>query len=288
MFEVMRVSCGFRRTRPVDIEQSFESNTRSTTRRGSRRSRGGRVMGCVQQAVLEFDEEVQAPWRPRLVVVARTRTTRRRPAPARASVPPEPVAGGRLPSAGRPAAAPVSPARRPVAPRPEGRVAGPDAGRRTRPASPPGPVPCAAVPARARRAGVRLTRRARRLAVVMALAAGVALGSWLGPLIAGRRGPTCGSPGRAASSSSPATRCGRSPRRWTAGATCGPWSTRSRRLNGLDGRRAGARPGAASSRELRRVARQGPQVRGESPTRAHRPARPRRAWGTGPAGPPRQ
>jgi nucleoid-associated protein YgaU len=30
---------------------------------------------------------------------------------------------------------------------------------------------------------VRLTRRARRLAVVVALAAGVALGSWLGPLI---------------------------------------------------------------------------------------------------------
>ena len=24
-------------------------------------------MGCVQQAVLEFDEEIQAPWRPRLV-----------------------------------------------------------------------------------------------------------------------------------------------------------------------------------------------------------------------------
>ena len=41
------------------------------------------------------------------------------------------------------------------------------------------------MPARAQRARLRLTRRARRLAVVMALASGVAVGSWLGPLIAG-------------------------------------------------------------------------------------------------------
>jgi nucleoid-associated protein YgaU len=41
-----------------------------------------------------------------------------------------------------------------------------------------------------RPAGVRLrlTRRARRLAVVLALAAGVALGSWLGPLLSGGGG----------------------------------------------------------------------------------------------------
>jgi len=32
---------------------------------------------------------------------------------------------------------------------------------------------------------VRLTRRARRLAVVLALAGGVAIGSWLGPLLNG-------------------------------------------------------------------------------------------------------
>jgi hypothetical protein len=37
-------------------------------------------------------------------------------------------------------------------------------------------------------AGVRLTRRARRLAVVLALAAGVALGSWLAPLLTGGDG----------------------------------------------------------------------------------------------------
>jgi nucleoid-associated protein YgaU len=35
---------------------------------------------------------------------------------------------------------------------------------------------------------LRLTRRARRLAVVMALAAGVALGSWVGPLLGEGRG----------------------------------------------------------------------------------------------------
>jgi nucleoid-associated protein YgaU len=31
--------------------------------------------------------------------------------------------------------------------------------------------------------GLRLTRRARRVAVVLALASGVAVGSWLGPLL---------------------------------------------------------------------------------------------------------
>ena len=41
-------------------------------------------------------------------------------------------------------------------------------------------------PAVARR--VRLTRRARRLAVVLALAGAVALGSWLGPLLSGDEG----------------------------------------------------------------------------------------------------
>jgi nucleoid-associated protein YgaU len=36
--------------------------------------------------------------------------------------------------------------------------------------------------------GVRLTRRARRLAVVLTLALGVAIGSWVGPLLAGGDG----------------------------------------------------------------------------------------------------
>jgi hypothetical protein len=178
MFEMCVAPGGFRRTRPVDIEQSFESNRRSIAA-GQLRSRGGRVMGSVQQAVLEFDEEVQAPWRPRLVVVgpdgagapfARSPLAH----PSRRS--PSRVGVCRPPAA--PAAAPASPSRRPVAPWPEGRVAGPDARARTRAGARPLPV-------RAQHARLRLTRRARRLAVVMALASGVAVGSWLGPLVAG-------------------------------------------------------------------------------------------------------
>ena len=63
-------------------------------------------MGCVQQAVLEFDEEVQAPWRPRLVSVRRRRR-RGGPSAAAAPVAPQPVAGGRLPSGRAPAPAPA-------------------------------------------------------------------------------------------------------------------------------------------------------------------------------------
>jgi nucleoid-associated protein YgaU len=134
-------------------------------------------MGSVQQAVLEFDEEVQAPWRPRLVVVgsdgagapfARSPLAHpSRRSPSRVGVCRPPVA---------PAAAPASPSRRPVAPRPEARVAGPDARAR---------VGARPLPGRSQRTRLRLTRRARRLAVVMALASGVAVGSWLGPLVAG-------------------------------------------------------------------------------------------------------
>jgi nucleoid-associated protein YgaU len=56
------------------------------------------------------------------------------------------------------------------------------------------PLPSTGAPAgrrpagRAGRARIRLTRRARRLAVVLALAAGVALGSWAGPLLGGGGG----------------------------------------------------------------------------------------------------
>jgi len=127
-------------------------------------------MGCVQQAVLEFDQEVQAPWRPRLVAVpdiAEVSSMRPlRPHPSKHS--PSRV-GVCAPPALR--ARPV-PARREVP-----RAA---AGAAPAPSAPRHP---AAV--RARQARVRLTRRARRLAVVLALASGVALGSWLGPLLAG-------------------------------------------------------------------------------------------------------
>ena len=77
-------------------------------------------MGSVQQAVLEFDEEVRAPWRPRLVVVhgdgpgaASVRTPLAHPSrrsPSRVGVCRPPAA----PAA--PAAPPAAPARRPVGP----------------------------------------------------------------------------------------------------------------------------------------------------------------------------
>jgi nucleoid-associated protein YgaU len=129
-------------------------------------------MGCVQQAVLEFDEEVQSPWRPRLVsgtgvddepVVRPLLALPSRRNPSRVGVcrPAEPVvrvSAPRVPS--RAAARVGTPASRPA------RNVRPAAGR-------PGNM------------RLRLTRRARRLAVVLALAAGVALGSWLGPLLDG-------------------------------------------------------------------------------------------------------
>jgi hypothetical protein len=126
-------------------------------------------VGSVQQAVLEFDESVQAPWRPALRLVPTTGPGESRP-PARPGAYRDRVArsGAARPveGAGRPtrAAAPRVPAR--PAPRPPVR-GGCTPGRR--------PVP----------GRVRLTRRARRLATVLALALGVALGSWLGPLLAG-------------------------------------------------------------------------------------------------------
>jgi len=125
-------------------------------------------VGSVQQAVLEFDESVQAPWRPALRLVPGTGPGESRP-PARPgayrdrvarSGAARPVEGAAPPTG----AAPRVPAR--PAPRPPVR-GGCTPGRR--------PVP----------GRVRLTRRARRLATVLALALGVALGSWLGPLLAG-------------------------------------------------------------------------------------------------------
>jgi nucleoid-associated protein YgaU len=139
-------------------------------------------MGCVQQAVLEFDEEVQAPWRPRLVsgpdldggMSARppiSQPSRRSPSRVgvcRPSAPQaRPATGERDGRAARSSGAPVV---RTVPRRPS------PAGRRPVSARRPPSHPAA-------RAGLRLTRRARRLAVVLALAAGVAVGSWLDPLL---------------------------------------------------------------------------------------------------------
>lgn len=137
-------------------------------------------MGCVQRAVLEFDEAVQAPWRPRLVPdpaepeMPSLRTVR--PHPSRRS--PSRVGVCRPPSPARPG----GPARRgsvrpgvptPAAPPEHGGARRSGAARR----APVGPS-----------ARVRLTRRARRLAVVLSLAGAVALGSWLGPLLSGDDG----------------------------------------------------------------------------------------------------
>src|SRR5687768_3826386 len=129
-------------------------------------------MGCVQQAVLEFDSEVQAPWRPRLVSVPDVVE----PAGVR-TAPPGPPRRTRVGVCAPPAgpARPVAPARRTPARRSDlvGAKTAPPARRSagSRPAS-----------ARADHGRLRLTRRARRLAVVMALVAGVAVGSWIGPL----------------------------------------------------------------------------------------------------------
>ncbi len=128
-------------------------------------------MGCVQQAVLEFDEEVRAPWRPRLVSHAGTglspvrHPSRRAPSrvgvsavPDRRSGPAEKAGEGAARARGA-----VRPSARPTAP------VGEHGG----------------VPARARRARLRLTRRARRLGFVLAVACGVALGLWLAPVLGG-------------------------------------------------------------------------------------------------------
>jgi nucleoid-associated protein YgaU len=97
----------------------------------------------------------------------------RRAGPSAAAAPhsPQPVAGG--------VCRPGEPSVRPRTPRPGARGSVPRVpathpGQRSRPA-----------PGHARRGRVRLTRRARRLAAVLMVASGVALGSWLGPLLHG-------------------------------------------------------------------------------------------------------
>lgn len=138
-------------------------------------------MGCVQQAVLEFDEEVAAPWRPRLVAASApggeaARSGPVRAVPSRSSRPsPSRVGACRPPAVAvspAPARHPSGPVRRPAPP--TGRGAG---GRRD-----------ALAVGRRESERLRLTYRGRRLAVVLALAAGVALGSWLGPFLSGGAG----------------------------------------------------------------------------------------------------
>lgn len=140
-------------------------------------------MGLVQQAVLDFDEEIRAPWRPRLVVVAgihesaahdmadREMARHLRPHPTGRS---SSRVGVCRPVESLPHLPARSGARASV---PAG---GPVEGRRRPAASPQGRRPS--------RHGLRLTRRARLLATVLTLALGVAIGCWLGPLLAGGGG----------------------------------------------------------------------------------------------------
>ncbi|MFP5369185.1 MAG: LysM peptidoglycan-binding domain-containing protein [Actinomycetes bacterium] len=130
------------------------------------------VVGCVQQAVQEFDEEVRAPWRPLLVqgsqatspVPAVGRRDPARPGSSRVGVcRPSGLPDRRLPAASS----------RPVRSPGGGQFSAPGASS----ASPAG--------ARARgrrRTTVRFTRRAHRLAVALALCGGMLAGSLLGQL----------------------------------------------------------------------------------------------------------
>lgn len=111
-------------------------------------------MGSVAQAVVEFDEAVQAPWRPPLAQGSGRRGQLR--------VVPEPVQH----APARRAPAPSTRRPVPVAPGP----------RR--------PVPERA-PAHSVAPGLRLTRRARRLGLVLGLAVGVVVGSWVGSAVSG-------------------------------------------------------------------------------------------------------
>jgi len=141
----------------------------------------GDAVGAVQQAVLEFDAEVQAPWRPRLDAAGGLRLVGL-PRPVDPVVPaavPPPVPAAPAPvQAPAPAAAAVPPAAsrgRALPTRATGR-------REVRGGG------CATPVRRPRPAPARLTHRGRRLVAVLALAGGVALGTLLGPLVAGGGG----------------------------------------------------------------------------------------------------
>ncbi len=145
-------------------------------------------MGSLQQAVLEFDLEVQAPWRPRLTVVPDLEQVSAVGAPgagpvgvrdgARRPVPALPTPQRQLSRRSPSRVAACSPGRA-DGPGTHRRSVSPSAGasRGQRPAR--GAVAPSAVPGRPARR-LRLTRRAHVLVLVLALAAAVAMGSWLG------------------------------------------------------------------------------------------------------------
>jgi nucleoid-associated protein YgaU len=184
-------------------------------------------MGCVQQAVLEFDEEIRAPWRPRLVSVPDAG----HPASSR---PPLAHPSRRSPSRVGVCRPPTSPAR------PAGATRRTTAGPGVRAEVPGGSSADGRLPHRrpasrgVAAAPLRLTPRARRLAVVLAMAGAVALGSWLGPWVNGS-----GSDLRLAGESSVVVRSGDT--LWSIassmaeGADVRPVVDRIQELNGLQG-----------------------------------------------------
>lgn len=136
-------------------------------------------MGIVAQAVLEFDDAVQGPWRPPLEAPgprgerALLRAVETRSSHEAGSV----VRRAGAPRARRRAAAPCHPGAVDSSRRADGRrVGGVPARSHAR--------PVLARPA----APVRLTRRARRLVAVFGLGFGLAMGSWFGALVAGADG----------------------------------------------------------------------------------------------------
>ncbi|MDT0276535.1 LysM peptidoglycan-binding domain-containing protein [Blastococcus goldschmidtiae] len=129
-------------------------------------------MGSVAQAVVEFDEAVQAPWRPPLAGGA-GRQGRLRAVPDLLHDP-APLARG----AGRSAVGAAAHRGHPAA----ARVRRPHPAGSTTPRR-PAPYRAGGDPRVA--PALRLTRRARRLGVVLGLAVGVALGSWVGSVVAG-------------------------------------------------------------------------------------------------------
>jgi nucleoid-associated protein YgaU len=176
VFEALPVSGGSCRRGAVDIAQAFESNECSIIRfvaTVSQVRREERAMGSVAQAVLEFDEAVQVPWRPPLAG---------RPVLLQAV----PSTGGHRPHATRaarltvPDSPPIAtPASRPVMPR--GSAGGSTASGHTC-------VACsgAVEPVSVRRTPpVRLTRRARRLLGVVGSAGAVLFAVWIGSVVGG-------------------------------------------------------------------------------------------------------
>lgn len=129
-------------------------------------------MECVQQAVLAFDEEVRAPWRPRLVSVPALAEPAPHPSvalePRRSAPAPGRPSGRRAPSRVGACRPPNSALH---SPRGAGRVA---SDRRV-----------ASRPARSR---VRLTRRARRLVFLLAVLGALVLGSLVGSVVSGDGG----------------------------------------------------------------------------------------------------